>query len=360
MVVFDPTAVDSQDIAAELTAALTLRMKPPPEPPGDLPVSTGVWLAATAAAVTLWAYAVLYRPPLLPVVGALGVIEIILGYGWVAYHAGRRDPRRGLLALLPPAAVAKLVRPSPTLGYGPLRFVLTGAAVVGLALAGPAVGPAAQRALGLLDPPPAGPAEPPADTPLVRIAEAEQQRSMQPLVDVLGALADPAALLAPGADRPAVAAKLHALAADPRADVRTAALKAAVTWDPDADETRRAVLAALKSDRDGERRTALGLAGRWKDPAVAAAAAARLGDRTEAEDAIAALRRIGGATAEAAVLPLLGAGDLAEEANVLEVLDAVGGPKAAEAVAARAAKARGDDARRLRELAERIARRSGR
>src|SRR5581483_2979465 len=48
----EPLHLRSQmDIAAELTAVLTTRMKPPPEPPRDLKPSTAIWLLATGIAV---------------------------------------------------------------------------------------------------------------------------------------------------------------------------------------------------------------------------------------------------------------------------------------------------------------------
>src|SRR5262249_50761429 len=136
-----PLRLRSQaDIAAELTTALTTRMKPPPRPPRDIRPSTAVWLLATGIAVALLILALLTSNAFLPAVaclpGAVGIGrgEVGIGCGWVAWIAGQRDWRRGLLAILPPANVWFLTRRRYA-KYRPLWFVITGALLLAAAFA---------------------------------------------------------------------------------------------------------------------------------------------------------------------------------------------------------------------------------
>jgi hypothetical protein len=309
-----PTGVESADRAAELTAALTLRMRPPPEPPADLRLSTGLWLALTAVGVSLWLYALLYNPAAGVYTAAIAAVEFLVGYAWVVYLDGRRGVLRGALALLPPVAVDRLLRPRTSQGYRPLRFVLTGAVLLGLVLLAPALRPTARTLAGLDAPPPPPPPAPVETPPAVKLRDAVAQKNDQLLIDELKALAEATdvrrTVTPPAAKAELVAALRELLRAD-APEVRTAALSTLLAWID--DDAKPDVLAVLKSPTAPERRAALKACGRWKDAEVAAAVAARLAVRDDLYDARCALLEIGkdgGRPAvEEALLPLLATDD---------------------------------------------------
>src|SRR5579883_2963434 len=214
MVVLAPTGVESADLAAELTAALTLRMRPPAEPPGDLKLSTGLWLMLTAVGLSLWLFALLYSPAAASYAALIGVVEFAVGYAWVVYLDGRRGPRQGLLALLPPVAVDRLLRPRSSQGYRPLRFVLAGVILFTLFLVTPAVRPRVQTLAGLDEAPPPPPAAAADTPPAVRLRDLVAEKNDLLLVDELRDLADRNAVLravTPPAEKANLVAELRKL-----------------------------------------------------------------------------------------------------------------------------------------------------
>ena len=354
MVVLAPSGVESADLAAELTAALTMRMRPPPEPPGDLKLSTGLWLTLTAVGVSLWLYSLLYTPlPAERVAALIGVVEFAIGYFWVVYLDGRRSPRQGLIALLPPVAVDRLLRPRSSQGYRPLRFVVAGVVLFTLFLVAPAVRPRAQALAGLDEPPPPPP-PPPAETPpAARLKELAGEKNDHLLVDELRDLADRNAVLrtvTPPAQKADLLAELRKLLKADQPEVRTAALTTLVAW---ADEDAKPdVLAALKSPNERERLAALRVCGRWKDPTVARAVAARLATREDvyyARETLLDIGKDGGqGVVEDALLPMLaGAEDDTALAAVKELTEQYGGERTVAALKKLEAGAATPEARRV-------------
>ena len=79
MVMLNPTGVFSVDIAAELSAALSMRMNPPPEPSADRRLIIGAWAFGTLAALGLWLGGLFYNPECLPFVALLGGAMLFFG-----------------------------------------------------------------------------------------------------------------------------------------------------------------------------------------------------------------------------------------------------------------------------------------
>jgi hypothetical protein len=347
------------DLAAELSAALTLRMKPPPEPDPELMLTTLAGVGLAVLALVLWVAGILYDPTTLPFVALIGVLLISVGYLWGAYTA--RGLGKLLLTLAAAAAVAAglvwviqrqvnaawadlpsnllpalalpgvsvlCALPLGVTRFRPLRFILAGEVLVLLFVVSPAARSAVQKGFDYLQPVP--PAVPAPVSPAERVRGLAERKSADALLAELAELADPGRVKkADPTDRlelPTELARLCDPATEPRAEVRAAALAALAAWKPEA--TRPAVLAAVKSTDPGERRLGLQLAGRWADTEMAAAVAARLSDRQEWADAQKALKAMGGSAAEGAVLPLIRTEERGDTLLLLmELLEAVGGPK---------------------------------
>ncbi len=359
-IVFNPTGMAGVDLAADLAADLTLRMKPPPEPAADLMLTTLAWLGLTALAAVLWVAGVLYEPGTLPFVALIGGLLVAVGYLWGLYSARsgvgllatavaagvvggglvwvvQRQvntawselPSNFVPAMLLPVVSALFALPVGVLRFRPLRYVLTGELLVLLFVVSPAARAGVQKAIDRLQPTPAVTAPLPA-TPGEKVRQLADLKSPDRLLTTLADLAEPDADNGASPEaRAELAAELAKRAgpAEGRAEVRAAALAALAVWQPDA--IRGPVLMALRSADAGDRRLGLALAGRWADPEVAAAVAARLNDRMDAAAAQKALRQIGGRPAEAVLLPLLKTEDRgAALLVVMELLEAVGGPDA--------------------------------
>ena len=133
MVMLNPTGLFGVDMAAELSAALSMRMNPPPEPMIDRRLILGAWAFGTFSAMVLWLGGLFYNAECLPFVALLG--GALLGFGllWRAYLVGREEsPLRGVLCLLPPLNIVRLFQKSGDNGHRPLRFAATGAFVLAL------------------------------------------------------------------------------------------------------------------------------------------------------------------------------------------------------------------------------------
>lgn len=282
MVVLSPGDFDSTNVAADLSTALTMRMKPPPEPPGDLRVSTGLWLVLTATGVSLWAFSLAYDDRMRAYVALIGFVELVVGYAWVVYLAGKRSVAKGLIAVLPPVALRKMFLPTNTQGYRPARYAVAGAVLLGLYLAAPVVGPAVQNAIGLND---ALPPKPPVtrETVYAKLKDLVETGNDFRVLDELRDLADRAKIVDPKRDpgeKAVLIGELKKLRKSESSDVRTESLRTLVAWTQ--EESQAEVVAALKSPSDKERSAALQIAGRWPTPAVADAIAVRLTARQDA------------------------------------------------------------------------------
>ena len=323
-----PTGLAGVDIAAELTANLTLRMAPPPDPPADLAVTTCAWLLVCLAASVLWVGGVLSEAALLPFVGLLGVLTLAFGYLWAAYLAGRRDWLRGAVTLIPPVAAWRLTRPFGDNGRRPLVFALTGAFVFGLYWVGDEVRAQVQSALDFGRPEPATVAAVPAADRL-KSAERQPDGVVQFLIDL--ATAD-ARKSIPAAEWPALTAEIVRLTrpgGSDRPDVRAQAVRTLAAWSP--ADARGVVLAGVKSGEGRDRRAALELAPRWPDAEMAAAVAGRLPDPAEEAVARDALTQMP-AAAEGVLIGLLTADDPMLALTAAELLGKVGGPAAVTAL----------------------------
>lgn len=330
----EPVQLQTQaDIAAALTAALTSRMKPPAAPRRDLRPSTAIWMLLTglgAACVLVSLFAGLdYRWAAL----AVGAVQIVLGYAWIVRLTHLRDPKRGLLCAIPVVAPYYLSQ-TKYAKLRPLRFVLTGAALAGLAVAVPA--------LANLTRPLVQKNEPKAPVPdistqpkLTQVRAYRERREYDNLVKVLDVLVKTDPIRSADAkDRVELANELESLCKHEDRLVRIEAMAAFVRWEPDpeAAKARRVCLDAIRSPSEDERIRALFLLPRWKDADCARAVQSLIGRPSrQTNQAKAALEEIGGPAAEQAAIALLKrAEDQATRLIAINVLEKVGGPTAVE------------------------------
>ncbi|MGL4424070.1 MAG: hypothetical protein ACRCZF_25670, partial [Gemmataceae bacterium] len=269
MVAFAPTGIESADIAAELTAALTMRMKPPPEPPSDLKLSTGLWLTLSAVGLSLWAFSLVYSPHAIVYTALIGIVEIVIGYFWVAYIAGRRNPMQGAIALLPPINAIKMFRPTSIMGYRPARFAVTGVALLGLVAAAPLLRPFTQKLLGM-DEATAPPVVFIDDSWATKLRDQVAASNEIPLQESLRELAEKNKDLrsvTSATDKANLVVELQKLLKNENPETRRFALSALVGWVDDA--AKPDVLYAIQNGTERERRAAMKIASRWAEPAVA-------------------------------------------------------------------------------------------
>jgi hypothetical protein len=323
-------AHEQEEIAAHLATALADRMKPPPEPPRDLRPSTAVWLIATCIGAALLVLALVTSGDYLWAAGYVGAVEVAVGYAWIVWLTFRREPQRGLFCAIPPVTAWYLVQRKYA-RLRPLRFVATGLVLIVLAAVGGLAQSRTRGWAGVYEPGPPAPsaAELEKRPKLDQIKAYRAQRSIDPLVRVLEDLAktDPA-FSEDAKYRAELTPELRALCSDQHSDVRVAALAAYARWG--GDEARGVCLRFVGSESQDERRAALRLLPRWKDPEVARAVAARIGrPSTETTLATEALLEIGGSAAEQAAIPLLRAEDQGTRLTAIDILEKVGGPDAA-------------------------------
>lgn len=294
VVMLAPTGVESADLAAELTAALTFRMPPPPEPPGDLKLSTGLWLTLTAVGASLWLYSLLYNPLVASYAALIGVVQFAMGYAWVVSLEGRRERRLGWLTLLPPVALDRLLRPRSSQGYRPLRFVITGVILFALVLLAPAIRPKVQRFVGMDEEVPQPVSVVTETPPDARLRDLMAEENIPSLVDELADLTARNTVLRATTKpehKTKLVAELRTLVGSKIPEVRIAALQALVAWID--DEAKPEVITVLASEKDKERHAAMKICTRWKDLKVADAVAARLSNREDTYEAMRTLAAIG-------------------------------------------------------------------
>jgi hypothetical protein len=326
----EPVQLQTQaEIAAALTAALASRMKPPPAPRRDLRPSTAAWFLLTGGALALILATLLGSVDLLLPALVLGGAQVLIGYAWIVMLTHKPGSRRGVLCAIPPLTLYYLTRYKYA-KLRPLRFVATGAAIIGLCLA---ASPLLSEARALMKRPDA-PAPQPDSVPkseLGQLRAFHEQRSYDALIQTLELLAKTDPLLSEDAkDRAAIAAELKALCQHQLTDVRVQAMAAYARWDPDG--ARAVCLLAVRSSAHEERRMALRLLPQWKDAESARAVQALIGrpGTVETNQAKAALEEIGGPPAEQAAIALLNrAEDQATKLTALSILEKVGGVETA-------------------------------
>jgi hypothetical protein len=131
-IAFDPAGRFAGDAIAQLSAALSMRMAPPP-PVADAAYATFGLGAGTLVGLGLWVMGVWQSAEWLPYTALVGGAMVAFGLLWRAYLSSVGGSWvNGAVTLLPPVCLVQLVR--PVLGYGlrPLWFVLAGAALIGL------------------------------------------------------------------------------------------------------------------------------------------------------------------------------------------------------------------------------------
>ena len=148
-VVFAPAGLFAGDVAAELSAAISLRMAPPPLPAADRTIPVVGWFAGTAVGAAAWSLGVWGSAAWLPYAALVGGGMVVFAVLWRAYLTGQRGWAKGVAALLPPVCVLNLFRKAEGHGRKPLLFALTGAALCGLFAAGPAGPPVGARKPGI-------------------------------------------------------------------------------------------------------------------------------------------------------------------------------------------------------------------
>jgi hypothetical protein len=324
----EPVQLQTQaDIAVALTAALTSRMKPPAAPRRDLRPSTAGWMLLTGIGVMLVALAAFSDPAYRWPAYLVGAVQIVCGYVWIVRLTHLRDPRRGAVCAVPPLTAYYLAQYKYA-KFRPLRFVLTGLVLVGLAGAAPALHGHARALVGRAsDPPPPAPPDPATQSKRVQLRHYRERQAYDPLMNLLDVLAKTDPLLSEDAkDRAELAAELKALCGHPDMGVKVKAMSAYARWDPDG--ARAVCLAAVRSQAPEEREEALKLLPQWRDAEAARAVQSLIGrpGTVETNRAKAALEEIGGPPAEQAAIALLNrSDDQATRLTALSILEKVGG-----------------------------------
>ncbi len=308
MVMLNPTGMFSVDMAAELSAALSMRMDPPPELSIDRRLIVGAWAFGTLAALALWIGGLFYNPECLPFVALLGGVMLFFGLIWRAYLVGREESvGRGFLSLIPPLSIYRLFQKAGENGHRPLRFAASGAVVLALFATSATARSFVEtrRSDGVIAAP---------STTVAKLHTAGDDSAK--LIDALKEMgAADAARNSIGDDRVATILELTRLLKHADPSVRIAAGRALSAWSPiDAD---RWILAALEGQDAGDCHAALGVAGQSSTVAVAAAVAAKLPVREYRAEAARCLIAIG-RPAEDAVIDLL---DSKTEVAVLGAID---------------------------------------
>lgn len=136
-VLLNPADLFAGDAVAQLSAAISMRMAPPPLPASDRTYAILGWVTGTLVGLGAWVLGVWQAAGWLPYVAVMGGAMAAFGVLWRAYLSGRGGSwASGLLTLVPPVCLVQLVRPVTGYGLRPLWFVLSGAALLGLYVVG--------------------------------------------------------------------------------------------------------------------------------------------------------------------------------------------------------------------------------
>lgn len=133
-VAFDTSSLFAGDAMAQLSAAISMRMAPPPPPMSDRIYAVTGWVTGTLVGLVVWVLGVWQAAGLLPFVAVVGGAMVAFGLLWRAYLSG--SWAKGLITLLPPMCLIQLVRPVAGVGLRPLWFVLSGVGLLGLFVVG--------------------------------------------------------------------------------------------------------------------------------------------------------------------------------------------------------------------------------
>lgn len=133
-VAFDTSSLFAGDAMAQLSAAISMRMAPPPPPMSDSIYAVTGWVTGTLVGLAGWVLGVWQVAGLLPFVAVVGGAMVAFGLLWRAYLSG--SWAKGLITLLPPMCLIQLVRPVAGVGLRPLWFVLSGIGLLGLFVVG--------------------------------------------------------------------------------------------------------------------------------------------------------------------------------------------------------------------------------
>jgi len=290
MVNLTPTGMFSVDMAAQLTATLSMRMAPPPENSSERRVTTAAWVLVTVSAILVWLAGVFVKPEWFICVALLGGALIVFGYAWRAYLAGRNGRTlQGFATLLPPVNAIAQFKSNEEHGHRPLRFVLAGLAILGLFYLGKDSHAAAEAAFKHVQPslPPVLPSGIAAT-----IREFSEQQKDDQLLRYVRELPYSMAYRNAGAQEKAeVAEQLLKLTQSTRQELREVAYATLVECSP--EDARKAILGALRSSNTRDLGTALAYADRVASPEIATAVVEKIGDPQVGDQAENTVRRIG-------------------------------------------------------------------
>jgi hypothetical protein len=326
------TGVSPSDAMTHLTAAITMRMKPPPEPPApDLKMSTGVWMFLTALGLVLWLATVIYQGGPLHYVTAIAVIQLSIGIGWIAYIAGRQHWIHGVLSLFPPVAIFRLFNGDGRDNHRPLRFVLTGLLFLALVYANDIAREAVRRIFGMEESQPSKLTNQAQVTIPKRLAELANNYDRGLLITELKRINNPEIVNKTSAeDRLETVAEIRKiLQRQDIGDVISAALPTLVTWS--GDNAKTDLREACKSQNPVTVRESLRLLANWKDAESAAILAPYLrksDERTYVKNLLIAM----GQPCETAVFETLNTpqSDSLTTIAAFTILEKVGGQKSVD------------------------------
>ena len=318
MVVMNPTGLFSVDMTAELTAAISMRMNPPPEQAIDRRIIVGAWAFGTLSALSLWLGSLFYNPECLHFVAIVGGAMVAFGVLWRAYLISQDESvLKGVISLLPPFNIVRLFQKSGENGHRPLRFSASGAVALALFSTGAAARSYVESK----------PASGPVATSATETADKLRSVAEQPerLQIALREIGTARAAAASGADdKQATVAELQKLLKHASAAVRGAALEALREWS--AADARQWVSAALAGTDSGACQMALKSAHQFAEPGIVAAVAKLLQSREHRIEA----QRVSvayGRAAEEPILELLSSANEATALSAMDVLVEIGGTK---------------------------------
>ena len=314
MVVLNPTGMFAVDMTADLTAAISMRMNPPPEHSIDRRLIIGAWAFGTLSALGLWLCGLFYNPECLPFVALLGGAMLVFGLIWRAYLVGQEESvLKGVICLLPPFNILRLFQKSGENGHRPLRFAASGAAVLALFATTATARALVDEKFG-------------AATVVEDHSTAAKLRRVadQParLLTTIQKVGTPEAVRSGTAeDKSAVVLELQKLLKHNQPTVRMSALLALDVWSE--SDARSWVLAALRGKDDLEFHTALSAADKIHNADIIAAVAEKLKTREHRLEAQRSLVAIGKPAEDTLIMMLSFPNDVVV-LSIIDVLTQIG------------------------------------
>lgn len=239
--VLNPTGLFQVDVAAELSAAISMRMAPPPEPALDRTVTLAGWGLGLILGLGTWVMGVFHSPTWFPFVALVGATMIAFGFLWRAYLSARGSGwAAGVATLLPPVCLVQLLRPIGQHGHRPLAFVMTGLVLGALFVGGPTAAAKVDVMIGVKTQTP----EPVASTPT---SPAMKLRAAK---NKLTTLSELTATTATADERTEMVGELTTLLKSDSVEVRAAALTALGEWAPGTELEPALAMLDKKTDRD--------------------------------------------------------------------------------------------------------------